>query len=102
MYKVLVIDDEPQIRKGIRVIIERGHKGNVDVIEAENINLNSVSERFEKTNSYISPLFKKETGKNFLNYLTEIRIEKAKELMVDTNIKICDVAKSWLCQSEAF
>lgn len=59
----------------------------------ENINLNTVAEHFEKNNSYISVLFKKETGRNFHNYITDIRIEKAKELLENSEDKIGSVAE---------
>jgi len=37
-------------------------------------------------------MFKKETGQNFINYLTNIRIEKAKELLRSTNLKSYEIA----------
>lgn len=43
--------------------------------------------------SYFSTLFKKETGRNFQNYLTEYRIEKAKELLRTTNETMMSVAE---------
>jgi len=41
---------------------------------------------------YFSVMFKKETGQNFINYLTNIRIEKAKELLRSTNLKSYEIA----------
>ncbi|MCY9667206.1 helix-turn-helix domain-containing protein [Paenibacillus alginolyticus] len=41
----------------------------------------------------LSKAFKQVTGKNFIDYLTELRIEKAKELLRDTDMKINDVAE---------
>ncbi|MGQ5390543.1 helix-turn-helix domain-containing protein [Paenibacillus sp. M.A.Huq-84] len=40
----------------------------------------------------LSKTFKQVTGKNFIDYLTELRMGKAKELLVDTELKINDVA----------
>jgi AraC-like DNA-binding protein len=47
-----------------------------------------------QTNSYtLSKAFKQVTGLNFIDYLTGIRMEKAKELLRDTELKISDVAE---------
>ena len=42
--------------------------------------------------NYFSSVFKKETGKTFLTYLTEIRMKKAKELLESSSLKVQDVA----------
>ena len=44
------------------------------------INLASVAEQFGFSASYLSRKFKQETGKNFVEYLTECRMEKAMRL----------------------
>jgi AraC-like DNA-binding protein len=45
------------------------------------------------TNSYsLSKYFKQCTGINFIDYLTELRIEKAKSLLRETDLKINDIA----------
>ncbi|WP_243767156.1 helix-turn-helix domain-containing protein [Paenibacillus agricola] len=40
----------------------------------------------------LSKAFKQVNGKNFIDYLTELRMDKAKELLRDTELKINDVA----------
>ena len=42
---------------------------------------------------YFSTLFKKETGQNFTDYLTELRINKAKELLSGDKVSVQDVAE---------
>lgn len=42
--------------------------------------------------NYFSELFKSSTGKNFVDYLTETRIEAAKKLLADAELKIYQVA----------
>ena len=42
--------------------------------------------------TYFSLLFKKETGMNFLEYLTDVRIREAKRLLSDPRKTIADVA----------
>jgi two-component system response regulator YesN len=58
------------------------------------ISLNSIAERLYITPSYLSALFKNEMGITFSDYLTEYRIEKAKELLKDVKIKIYEVAEA--------
>lgn len=40
----------------------------------------------------LSKAFKKVTGENFIDYLTEVRIDKAKELLLTTNKKIQEIS----------
>lgn len=49
------------------------------------ISLETVAEKVGLTPSYLSALYKKETGSGFLEALTEVRISKAKELLQETN-----------------
>ncbi len=44
------------------------------------LNLTSVAQTFGFSSSYLSRKFKQETGRNFVEYLTECRMEKAQEL----------------------
>ncbi len=50
----------------------------------ENISLASLANLFHINKSYLCQLFKQQLGKNFNDYLTEIRIEKAKELLLNS------------------
>jgi len=60
---------------------------------AENLTLNVLSERFYVSPSYLSRLFKKKTGTNFIDYLTLLRIEKAKEYLTQTSRKIYHISE---------
>lgn len=42
---------------------------------------------------YIRGVFRKETGVNFSDYLSSFRLQKAKELLVDTELKIAEIAE---------
>lgn len=44
--------------------------------------------------SYFTRAFKEETGMSPINYLLKVRIERAKELLEDTGLKISDIALS--------
>ncbi|MCL2880945.1 MAG: helix-turn-helix domain-containing protein, partial [Treponema sp.] len=42
--------------------------------------------------NHLSAVFAQETGENFIDYLTRVRIEKAKQLLRDTAMKSADIA----------
>ena len=42
---------------------------------------------------YLSQLFKEKTGDTYLNFLTKIRINKAKELLEKTDLKIYEICE---------
>ncbi|MBE5040559.1 response regulator transcription factor [Ructibacterium gallinarum] len=56
------------------------------------ITLEILSEAIGLSPNYISTCFYKETGVNFKDYLTSVRIQKAKELLQGTNNKIYEIA----------
>ena len=60
---------------------------------AEEISLSALSEEFHMNPQYISQLFKNEIGVGFLAYLTSIRMEKAKKLLLSTSLSIGEVAE---------
>ncbi len=51
------------------------------------VNLTSVAQQFGFSSSYLSRKFKQETGRNFIEYLTECRMRKATELAA-ANVKM--------------
>lgn len=57
------------------------------------ISLKEVSSFVGFNDSYFSALFKKESGENFLEYLSEVRMNKAKELLKETNLSIADICE---------
>lgn len=58
----------------------------------EEISLNILAEEFHLSPQYISQLFKNEIGVNFLAYLTSIRMEKAKKLLISTSLSIGEIS----------
>ena len=60
---------------------------------AEEISLSVLAEQFHLNGQYISQLFKSEIGVNFLAYLTNIRMEKAKKLLLSTSLSVAEVAE---------
>ena len=46
-----------------------------------------------RSNSYFSTVFKKKTGKSFIGYLTDYRMDQASRLLIETNDKSYMIAK---------
>lgn len=59
----------------------------------EALRLETVSNVVGFNATYFSALFKKETGQNFMDYLTELRISKAKTLLCRDDLSVQDVAE---------
>ena len=59
----------------------------------EALRLEDVSSAAGFNATYFSTLFKKETGQNFVDYLTDLRIGKAKELLSGEDLSVQDVAE---------
>ena len=52
-----------------------------------------LAEKFHLNPQYISQLFKNEIGVGFLAYLTNIRMERAKKLLLSTSLSVAEVAE---------
>lgn len=60
---------------------------------SEDISLSVLAEEFHLSAQYISQLFKSEIGVNFLAYLTNIRMERAKKLLLSTALSIGEISE---------
>ena len=60
----------------------------------EGLSLDDICEALGVSNSYFSTIFKKETGKSFVGYLTDYRMERASRLLIETNEKSYIIARS--------
>lgn len=77
--------------------------GNIDLTEIikyithhyhEALTLHDLASSIYISDSYFSRIFKEKTGKKFIDYLTEIRIYKAKQLLEHTDLKTNEVSIS--------
>lgn len=59
---------------------------------ADDLSLQSVARQINVNPSYLSRVFKQETGANFISFLTMVRIEKAKHLLKVKYLKVYEVA----------
>ena len=66
----------------------RSHYGDMD------LSIKTLSQHTFLTPNYLCLLFKKETGKTLNQYITEVRIEKAKELLRNRQVKLYAVSTS--------
>ncbi|BBI31274.1 hypothetical protein KCTCHS21_06730 [Cohnella abietis] len=60
----------------------------------QDINLTMISEHVNKNPAYFSVMFKKKTGLGVIEYLTDFRMELAKKLLVETQMKTYQIAES--------
>lgn len=59
----------------------------------QEISLQYMAEQVHLNHQYLSVLFKSETGHTFTDYVTHSRMNRAKQLLKETNLKIYEVAK---------
>jgi two-component system response regulator YesN len=59
----------------------------------EDLTLQIVADELSLHPVWLSQIIKKETGQTYLDHLTERRIERARELLRDTNLKIYEIAE---------
>lgn len=55
--------------------------------------LNDVAAKAGMSGSYFSSFFKQEMGMSFIEYLTQFRMDKAKSLMTDPNLKLYNISQ---------
>jgi YesN/AraC family two-component response regulator len=58
----------------------------------QDLTLDSVAKPLNITGGYLSTYFKEKTGKNFIDYVHEVRIREAKRMLLVTDLKIQDIA----------
>lgn len=58
-----------------------------------NITLESIAPLFGYNSSYLGKIFNKKAGKNFNTYLDQLRIEHSKELLLDQDRKVYEIAE---------
>ena len=64
----------------------------IDTQYGQHLRLDLFADKYRMTPEYLSTLFTKETQTTFSNYLKTVRMEKAKELLETSNLKIYEIA----------
>lgn len=60
----------------------------------KDLSLKLLSETFYLTPSYVSTLVKNETGMTYTQYITNLRMEKAKQLLSTTNLSLAQISEA--------
>ncbi|MUT68262.1 response regulator [Paenibacillus sp. NEAU-GSW1] len=60
---------------------------------AEDLSLQSVANQINVNPSYLSRIFKQETGSNFVSFLTRVRMDRAQHFLKGKNMKVYEVAE---------
>ncbi|HLO12419.1 MAG TPA: helix-turn-helix domain-containing protein [Pseudoneobacillus sp.] len=104
MLRLPVVETQDQNGEG-----QNEEKNNIQKIEEyirqhyqQDINLQEIAERFFLNKEYISRKFKQEFNETLTDYLTKIRIEKAKELLQNQSLKIYEIAYQIGYQNEKY
>lgn len=58
----------------------------------EELNVGTVASVANMSESYFSHVFKKEVGQSFTNYVNSVRIRRARELLLNSDLKINEIA----------
>lgn len=59
---------------------------------ADDVSLSVLADTAGMTSSYLSSLFKRSTGQNYREYLTEIRMEEAHRLLMGTDMMTYEIS----------
>lgn len=95
--------------KALSVVKYQKEKNNMQKIEEylrqnyqQDINLQEIADRFFLSREYISRKFKQEFEETITDYLTKIRMERAKELLGNPHLKIYEIAYHVGYQNEKY
>ncbi len=93
---------EEALEELIEAFLSRHNKAHLRIVQqaikymeknhAQELTLDEVATSVHLSSYYFSRIFKRETGMNFVEYLSKIRIERARELLVDGDLNIGEIA----------
>ena len=87
-------EDKSGIISEIKNIVELDYR--------RDIGLDYVAEKVNLSSTYVSYLFKKETGQTLVKYITDKKMDRAKKMLGDRNLKIMQVAKSCGYENQSY
>ena len=68
----------------------------------EKISLEDVANHVHISRTYLSSIFKQETGSSFSTFVNKIRVEKSQALLTETDVSLADVALSCGFESQSY
>lgn len=74
--------------------LAKSAKNYIDMNYSKQLTLEGVSKEINVSPQYLSKLFKEETGENFIDYLTSVRIKVAKNLLESGELSIKEICYS--------
>lgn len=77
--------------KNIQPILQA--KGYIDTHYGEQISLEKLAEQYSFSANYFGRIFQEEVGVGFSDYLMNVRIEQAKELLIQTNASAKEISE---------
>jgi two-component system, response regulator YesN len=92
---------EFRIRQAVEILKQEKEKRTYNVLDRvkefiqdhyqDKISIEQVAEHVNLSPYYLSKLFRLEMGENFIDYLTGLRVEKAKQLMTDSSLSMKEI-----------
>lgn len=86
--KIAKIEDENLPSSTIERVLQYLEKAPLD-----QITLKDAAECVHMNPSYLSQLFKQQLNKKFVDYITELRIEESKRLLLNTSLRMSEIAE---------
>ncbi|MDR7236925.1 response regulator transcription factor [Neobacillus drentensis] len=65
----------------------------IETTPLDQITLKDAAEFVHMNHSYLSQLFKQQLNKKFVDYITELRIEESKRLLLNTSLRMSEIAE---------
>ena len=86
--------DEPRIVQSIKNLVEKEYM--------KDISLNYVADKVNLAPAYVSYIFKKETDQTLVKYITDIKMQKAKQLLEEGNLKIVQIGRACGYENQSY
>lgn len=103
-HEMMIIDDESRVDEKVREIdntIERLHEFINENLDKD-LSLTRIAKHVYLNPSYLSRFYKKYTKRNLSDYINEVRLAKAKELLMNTDLKINEIARKVGLESPSY